>query len=43
MKKENQVNAKNGKLAKIVLVAAGVFMVFMLVNFCAELFSNWGK
>lgn len=33
MKKQKQVNSNNGKLKMIVLMAAGIFMVFMLVNF----------
>jgi len=36
LKKQKQVNSNNGKLKMIVLLAAGVFMVFMLVNFLTK-------
>lgn len=36
MEKQNQVNSNSGKLKKIALLAAGIFMVFMLVNFLTK-------
>ncbi|MEL7565737.1 MAG: DUF2318 domain-containing protein [Dehalobacterium sp.] len=43
MKKQNQVNSQKGKLKTIVLLAVGVFMVFMLVNFLAKGTGNGEK